>query len=77
MNEKSVNNFANTTFGIYARKSVYREESESIENQVKMCKEYIFSKFPGAVQENIFVYEDNGFSGKDTNRPRFQQLYLT
>lgn len=52
---------------IYARKSVFREDSVSIETQIEMCK----YETKG---EEYFVYSDNGYSGKDTSRPDFQRL---
>lgn len=52
---------------IYARKSVYREESISIESQVEMCAYE-------AKGEEYVVYQDNGFSGKNTQRPSFQKM---
>ena len=61
-------------FFIYSRKSVCTGRGESVENQVEMCRQYIEAKFPGAARENIFVYEDEGFSAKNTDRPRFQQM---
>lgn len=61
-------------FAIYSRKSVYTGKGESVENQVEMCREYIFSKFGGTNEGDITVYEDEGFSGKNTDRPRFQQM---
>ena len=60
---------------IYVRKSKYREESESIENQIQMCKEYIFAHFPGVTYEDIVVYDrDENISGKDTHREDFQKM---
>lgn len=56
---------------IYSRKSVYIEGSMSIETQVNMCKEYMTNKYNGCTFE---VFEDEGFSGKNTNRPAFQRL---
>ena len=53
---------------IYARKSVERIESISIETQIEECLKKIGRK------EKYQVYKDNGFSGKDTNRPAFQQM---
>ena len=56
---------------IYSRKSKFTEEGESIENQIAMCLKYA---------ENILniteyeIYEDEGFSGGNTNRPKFQTL---
>lgn len=59
---------------IYSRKSVYTGKGESVENQVEMCKEYISDKLPNAKQAEISIYEDEGFSAKNTNRPQFQQM---
>lgn len=52
---------------IYARKSVFREDSISIESQIEMCKYE-------AHGEECVVYQDNGFSGKNTDRPDFQKM---
>ena len=56
---------------IYSRKSVLVEGSVSIETQINMCKDYINNKFPNA---KFKVFEDEGFSGGNTNRPAFQRL---
>lgn len=53
---------------IYARKSVERQDSVSIDTQIEECK----TKVPKKV--NIQVYQDEGFSGKDTARPDLQRL---
>ncbi len=63
-----------TRFFIYSRKSVYTGKGESIENQIAMCRQYIQSKFPEAGHSDITVYEDEGFSAKNTERPQFQQM---
>ena len=63
-------------FAIYSRKSVYTGKGESIENQIELCKQYIFSKFPAAKDESLVIYEDEGFSGKNLDRPQYQQLFL-
>lgn len=55
------------TIAIYARKSVFREDSISIESQIEMCTYE-------ARGEEYTVYQDNGFSGKDTDRPSFQRM---
>lgn len=58
--------------GIYARKSKFSETSESVANQVSMCREHCERVFPGC---SFVVYdEDEGYSGKNTNRPSFQRL---
>lgn len=54
---------------IYSRKSVLTDKGESIENQVKIIKSYFSGK---SVQFEIF--EDEGFSGKNTNRPSFSRM---
>ncbi|WP_142415467.1 recombinase family protein [Hathewaya massiliensis] len=58
---------------IYSRKSKFTGKGESIENQVQMCKEYIKRNFPEEKYE-FKIYEDEGFSGGNTNRPKFQEL---
>lgn len=61
-------------FFIYSRKSVYTGKGESIENQIEMCKQYIHNKFSDVSDADITVYEDEGFSAKNTDRPQFQQM---
>lgn len=62
------------TIGIYARKSVYRDNSDSVQVQIKSCKDYARLLYHD--KELTFkVYDrDEGFSGKNTNRPSFQSL---
>ena len=57
----------NRKAAIYARKSVFREDSISIESQIEMC-EY------EARGQDYLVYQDNGYSGKNTDRPGFQRM---
>lgn len=61
-------------FFIYSRKSVYTGKGESIENQIEMCRQYIHNKFSDVSDSDITVYEDEGFSAKNTDRPQFQQM---
>ena len=56
---------------IYSRKSVYVENSESIETQINMCKAYFTRQFKNCEFE---IFEDEGFSGKNTDRPAFKRL---
>ena len=61
-----------TVVGIYARKSKFSETSESVANQVAMCREHCDRIFPGC---SYLIYDDDeGYSGKNTNRPSFQRL---
>lgn len=57
---------------VYARKSKYNAAGESIENQVSLCKEYAFHKFGEDCQ--IQVYEDEGYTGGNMERPMFQKF---
>ncbi|NFE93684.1 recombinase family protein [Clostridium botulinum] len=58
---------------IYSRKSIFTGKGESIENQIELCKEYCTLHYK---DENIeyTIYEDEGFSGKNLNRPKFKEL---
>ena len=60
--------------GIYPRKSVYRDNSDSVQVQIKMCKEYAEIIFKGQELRFMVYDKDEGFSGKNTNRPSFQEL---
>jgi site-specific DNA recombinase len=57
---------------IYSRKSRLSEKGESVENQVQMCKEYLNRNYSNI--EDIRIYEDEGFSGGNINRPNFKKL---
>lgn len=52
---------------IYARQSVDKVDSISIESQIEFCK-YETRGAP------FRVYQDRGYSGKNTDRPEFQQM---
>lgn len=60
--------------GIYPRKSVYRDNSESISIQIKLCKEYAEIMYRGNDLEYIVYDNDEGFSGKNTDRPGYSRL---
>lgn len=57
---------------IYSRKSLFTGKGDSIENQIELCKNYLEKYYPDI--NEFKVYEDEGFSGGNTNRPKFQQL---
>ena len=52
---------------IYARQSVDKVDSISIESQIEFCK---YETRGGPYR----VYKDKGYSGKNTDRPEFQQM---
>ena len=58
------------TAAIYTRKSVYSSKGESIENQIKSCKDYLQREN----MDNFLIYQDEGFSGKNVNRPQFKNM---
>lgn len=58
---------------IYSRKSRESDTGDSIENQIKMCKSYCDNHYLDEKIEYL-VYQDEGFSGKNTDRPKFQEL---
>lgn len=59
---------------IYSRKSKWTGRGDSIENQVQMCKEYIERYIEDSDKAEICVFEDEGYSGKNTKRPEFQKM---
>ncbi|MDE6661978.1 MAG: recombinase family protein [Lachnospiraceae bacterium] len=62
------------TIGIYPRKSVYRDNSDSVSVQVQMCKDYASIIFKDKEIDFKIYDKDEGFSGKNMNRPSFQEL---
>lgn len=59
---------------IYSRKSKFTGKGESIENQIELCRQYIDNTYPDMPEQDIVVFEDEGFSGKNTERPQFQEM---
>ena len=51
---------------IYARQSLDKKDSLSIEAQIELCKRQ--------ADESCKVFRDKGYSGKNTNRPAFEEL---
>jgi len=58
---------------IYSRKSKFTGKGESVENQIQLCREYGM-KYLGIIEADFVIYEDEGFSGGNTNRPQFQKM---
>lgn len=52
---------------IYARQSIDKADSISIESQIEFCQ---YETHGGAYQ----VFQDKGYSGKNTDRPQFQEM---
>ena len=51
---------------IYARQSVEKADSLSIQGQIDLCRKQ--------AKKECKVYQDRGYSGKNTNRPSFQRM---
>lgn len=64
----------NRKFAIYSRKSKFTGKGESIGNQIELCKQNIHLSYPDITDEDILIFEDEGFSGGNTKRPQFQEM---
>ena len=53
---------------IYARQSIDKKDSISIETQIELCKR------EGGEDKPYLIYTDKGYSGKDLHRPDFQRM---
>ncbi len=65
------------TIAIYSRKSRFTGKGESIENQVELCKDYLRVRYGETCENQIIIYEDEGFSGSNLDRPGFQRMLKT
>ncbi|OSA88759.1 UNVERIFIED_ORG: recombinase family protein [Clostridium botulinum] len=59
---------------IYSRKSKFTGRGESIDNQIKKCKEFIKFKFEVDPEENSELFIDEDYTGRNENRPRFKEM---
>lgn len=59
-------------FAIYSRKSKFTGKGESIGNQIELCRQYISSHYGKIFADNACIYEDEGFSGGNLERPQFK-----
>lgn len=64
----------NRKIAIYSRKSKFTGKGESIENQVEICKSRIKAQYPDINDNDILIFEDEGFSGGNMNRPKFKEM---
>jgi len=60
-----------TVAAIYARKSKFTDTGDSITNQTNLCKRYLETLNITEFQ----IYQDEGFSGKNMDRPGFSKMY--
>lgn len=59
---------------IYSRKSRFTGKGESVGNQVELCRAYIRTAYGPDYADGAAVFEDEGFSGGNLNRPGFQRM---
>ena len=59
---------------IYSRKSKFTGKGESIGNQVELCTEYVRNMFGQEYVDRCVVFEDEGFSGGNLQRPDFKRM---
>ena len=59
---------------VYSRKSKFTGKGESIGNQVELCKEYARNMFGEEYMDRCVVFEDEGFSGGNLQRPAFKRM---
>lgn len=59
-----------TIAAIYARKSKFTEKGDSITNQINLCKQHL----QGLGISKFKIYKDEGFSGKNIDRPEFLKM---
>lgn len=70
--EKAWFGMTDRKMAVYSRKSKFTGKGESVENQIELCRRYIEDYCPKVLE--IIVFEDEGFSGSNTNRPEFQKM---
>ena len=71
---KAIQEKSTKQFVIYSRKSRFTGKGESIENQIEMCRQYIVTHYGQEEADAALVYEDEGFSGGNLDRPKFQKM---
>ena len=62
------------TIAIYSRKSKFTGKGESIGNQIELCRDYVRMTEGEEAAGKAVVYEDEGFSGGNLNRPAFKKM---
>lgn len=62
------------SIAIYSRKSKFTGKGESIENQIELCRQYIRVSNGDEAADRVLIYEDEGFSGGNLERPQFKRM---
>ena len=62
---------------IYSRKSKYSDKGDSVGNQVEIAMKYIEEHYKSDEYEvEILIFEDDGFSGGNIDRPKFKEFLI-
>lgn len=61
-------------YAIYSRKSKFTGSGESTKNQINLCINTLKMRISDIKDEDILIYEDEGYSGYNINRPKFKEL---
>ena len=62
---------------IYSRKSKYSDKGDSVGNQIEIAMKYIKEHFPlDKYDVEIVIFEDDGFSGGNIDRPKFKEFLI-
>lgn len=62
---------------IYSRKSKYSDKGDSVGNQIEIAMKYIEEHYKSDEYEvEILIFEDDGFSGGNIDRPRFKEFLI-
>jgi len=61
-------------FAIYSRKSRFTGKGESIGNQIELCRRFIAQSRGESEAEAALIYEDEGYSGGNLERPQFRRM---
>ena len=57
----------------YARKSIFSDKSDSIDNQFRMCQNFAEALYGKKIDKYV-KYSDEDYTGANTDRPSFQRL---
>lgn len=62
---------------IYSRKSKYSDKGDSVGNQIEIAMKYIEEHYKSDEYEvEILIFEDDGFSGGNIDRPKFKEFLI-
>ncbi len=67
-------NVSSSKIAIYSRKSKFTEKGDSVDVQIELCKSIMRTKNMDLKDDDFLIFVDEGYSGKNTDRPRFQEM---